>query len=142
MQHDAATQTGANIRGAGGEVAEAVVVGVRDAGFDEIIQFVGLLPGGGEIEPTLEDLDSEVVLFVDHHAGLLALVDEDGAGTLGIRMFATDELTFDQELPVDRFKGTHIDVDELTGELPLRMKFLNAATKDLADFGTVSIGRA
>lgn len=142
MEHDTAAQAGADVRGAGSKVAETVVVGVGDAGLDEVIEFVGLFPSGGEVEAALENLDAQMVLFVDHHAGLFALVDEDGAGPFGIRMFAADELTFDEELAVDCFQGTYVDVDELAGEFALSVKFFDAAAKYLADLGTVGVGRA
>ena len=46
MEHDADADAGADVRGAGGEVAEAVVVGVGDAGFDQVVELVDLFPGG------------------------------------------------------------------------------------------------
>src|SRR5436190_128986 len=142
MEHDADAEAGADIGRAGGEVSETVVVGVRDASFNEVVEFVDLFPSSAEIETTLEDLDSQVVLFVDHHAHLLTLVDEHGAGAFGIGMLAADELALDQELAVDGFQGADINVDQLAGELALLVQLFDAAAENFTDFGAVGVGRA
>ena len=72
-----------------------------------------------EVEAALEDLDPQVILFVDHHADLLARIDDDAAGALGVGMLAADELPLDEELPVDGFQRADVDVDQLAGELAL-----------------------
>ena len=141
VEHHAHAQAGADVRGAGGEVAEAVVVGVGDAGFDQVVELVDLLPGRAEIEAALEDLDPQVVLFVDHHAHLLALVDDHGAGALGIGVLAADELALDQKLAVDGFERADVDVNHLAGELALLVQLLDARAEDFADLGAVGVGR-
>ena len=113
VQHHAHAHAGADVRRAGGQVAEAVAEGVGDAGFDQVVELVDLLPGGAEVEPALHDLDPQVILFVDHHADLLARVDGHAAGALGLGMLAADELPLDQELAVDRFQRADVDVDQL-----------------------------
>ncbi len=81
-----------------------------------------------------------MVLFVDHHAHLLALIDQYGAGAFGIGVFAADELTFDEELSVYRFERADIDVNQLAGELALLVQFFDAVAKDFADLGPIGIG--
>ncbi len=141
MEHDAYSQTGADVGRAGGEIAEPVVVGVCNAGFDEVIELVDLLPGGPKIETALEDLNPQVVLFVNHHAHLLALIDEHRPSAFGVGMLAADELPFDQELTIDGFQRADIDVDQLAGEFAKFMQLFDSAAKDFSDFGAVGIGR-
>ena len=108
----------------------------------EVVQLVDLFPRGAEIEAAFENLDPQVVLFVDHHAHLLALIDDDGPGAFGIGVLAADELPLDQELPIDGFQCADIDVDQLAGELALLVQLFDAAAEDLADFGPVGVGGA
>ena len=108
----------------------------------EVVELVDLLPGGAEIEAALEHLDPQMILFVDHHAHLLALVDDHGPGAFGIGMLAADELPLDQELPIDGFQRADVDVDQLAGELALLVQLLDPPAEDLADLGPVGVGRA
>src|SRR5205085_11667791 len=75
-------------------------------------------------------------------AQLLALGEEDGAGPFGVGAFAADKLAFDQELPIDGFQGTNVDVNQLASEFALLVKLFDAAAEDLADLGAVGVGGA
>ena len=108
----------------------------------QVVELVDLLPGGAEVEAAFEHLDPQVILFVDHHAHLLALIDDDGAGAFGVGMLAADELPLDQELAIDGFQRADVDVDQLAGELALLVQLFDAAAEDLADLGAVGVGRA
>ncbi len=101
-----------------------------------------MFPGRAKVEAAFEDLDPQVVFFVDHDAHLLALIDEHRAGAIGIGVLAADELAFDEELPVDCFQRADIDVDQLAREFALLVQLFDAAAEDLADLGTVGVGRA
>ena len=73
VQHHAHPHAGADVRGAGREVAEPLVEGVGDLLLDQVVELVDLLPRRGQVEAALHHLDPQMVLFVDHHAELLAL---------------------------------------------------------------------
>ena len=79
MEHDAYSDAGADVRGAGGEIAEPFVECVGDLLLDEVVEPRDVLPGGGQVEPALHDLDAEMILLVDHHAEPFVGVDHDGA---------------------------------------------------------------
>ena len=143
MEHHAHADAGADVRRAGGEIAEAVAVGVGDAGFDQVVELVDLLPGRVEVEAAVEHLDPQVVLFVDHHADLLARIDGDAARALGLGMLAADQLPLDEELAVDLFQRADVDVDQLAGELALRRGALDPPRRILPiSSRSLSVARA
>ena len=54
-----------------------------------------------------------MILFVDHHAVLFARIDGDGSRSIGIGDLAADQLSFDQELPIDLGQLFDIDVADV-----------------------------
>src|SRR5262249_35247414 len=84
VEHYADAKAGADVRGTGRQVAETIVVCVRNAGFDQVVELVDLLPSGTKVQAAFEDLDAQMVLFVDHDACLLALIEKNGAGSLRV----------------------------------------------------------
>jgi len=123
VEHDREPKPGADIRGAGGEVAEPWVVGVVHAGFDLVIEFVGLGEAGFEGEPGADGLDAEVVLFVDHDAH--ALVGDEHRDRSGLvepalpgaqptfGVLAGHELAFDEQVAVFAPGVVQVDPHEL-----------------------------
>ena len=102
VEHDAGAHPGADVGRAGGEVAELVVEGVGQAGFEGVVEPVDDLPGVVEGQPAAQDLQAQVVLLVDHDADRLAGVEGDAAGAVqDVGQFAADELALDQELAVE-----------------------------------------
>ncbi len=53
-----------------------------------------------------------MVFLIDHEADVFLFVKTDTAGAFAFREFATDELSFDEELSVDAFEGGDIDERE------------------------------
>ena len=71
---------------------------------------------------------------------LLAGIDGHAAGTLGLGVFAADQLPLDQELPIDLFQRADVDVNQLAGELAGAVQRGDAVAEDSADLVAVAVG--
>lgn len=111
MEHDAHPHPRADIGRTGGEITKFWVKGVRQRILDQVVNFVDLVPGPSEVQTALHDLNSKMVLFVDHQAKLFLLINQNTTGSIAVCMFATDELAFDKELSIDFLQFGHIDVE-------------------------------
>ncbi len=125
MQHHAHPQAGADVGGAGGEVAEARREGVIDAGLDAIVHLVDLTPCRPEREAGADDLDAEVVLLVDHDAqAFVGEGDGDAAGVLAAAVderaalaeLLGDEVTLDEHHPLEGRGVVDVAPDEAVGQ--------------------------
>ena len=133
VEHGAGAHAGAEIGGAGGEVAETFVPGEADLFLQFGVQFVEGGMGGGEIEAGADALHAEVVLFIDHDGeGLLAVDDRGAAGGFG-GLFAGDEVFLDEDLFADG-----VEVGEVLGEAVLHAaEGFDARLEFLHDGGAV-----
>ena len=138
VQHHAHAQAGADVRGAGGQIAELRVIGVGDLLGEQRVDAVDLLPGGLQVEPAVHHLDAQMVLLVDHQADLLVAVDGHAAGALAFGMFAADQLPLDEELAVDALQLVDVDVLELARLLHLQ----HAVAEHVLDLGAVGLAGA
>ena len=85
-----------------------------------------------------------MVLLVDHHADLLARIDDHAAGAFGVGVFAADELPLDEELAVDLLQRADVDVDQLAGELGRRRAAFRSRSRRIWPISarSVSVARA
>ena len=136
VQHHAHPHAGADVGGAGRQVAQPLVEGVGDLLLDQVVDAVDLLPDAVQVQPALHHLDAQVVLLVDHQAELLVAVDGHGAGALALGVLAADQVPLDEELAVDLLQLRQVDVEQVglggDGQDPL--------VQDLLDLGAV-LGR-
>ena len=101
VKHDRGAHAGAEVGGAGGEVAEAGTEGVGEFLFEFGIDLIDEGEGAAEVEAGADALDAEVVLLIDHDGdGLFAVHHDAAAGGAG-GVFATDEVAFDEDLLAD-----------------------------------------
>ena len=100
VQHHADPHAGADVGGAGGQVAPALVEGVGHMLLDQVVDVVDLFPGRLQVQPALHHLDAQMILLVDHQAERLARVDGHGSCPFALGVLAADQLSFDQELAV------------------------------------------
>jgi hypothetical protein len=107
MEHGADADTGPQVGGAGGEVAEFPVEGVVEVGLELGVERVDVGPGLAELETRQESLHAQMVLLVDHHAERFGPVEDD-PGTLALgRVLPADHVPFDQYLLVEGRKILH-----------------------------------
>ncbi len=109
MQHHAHANPGTYIGGAGGEVTEFFMEGVGSTGLDLVIDGIAFLPAFFERKSAVKRLQPEMIFFVDHDAVTFTLTDYHRASSVGFGEFATDDLTFDEQLAVERAKSFHIE---------------------------------
>ncbi len=76
-----------------------------------VVEAVGFGPCFFELEAGAEDLDAEVVFFVDHDADGFIVGDGDAAGAFASGVLFGDEVSFDEHLAVDFVGFFHIDVE-------------------------------
>ena len=101
VEHDRGAHAGAEVGGAGGEVAEAGAEGVGEFLFEFGIDLIDEGEGAAEVEAGADALDAEVVLLVDHDGDrLFAIHNDTTAGGAG-GVFAADEVAFDKDLLAD-----------------------------------------
>ena len=112
VQHDAHAHARADVRRAGGQIAQPLVEGVGHLLLDQVVDAVDLLPDAAQLQPALHHLDPQMVLLVDHQAELLAAVDGHGAGALALGVFAADQVPLDEELAIDFLQLRQIDVEQ------------------------------
>ena len=85
VQHHADADAGADVRRAGGEVAELFAEGEADALLELVVDAVDLVPAFVERQPAAEDLDPQVVLLVDHQADGFLRADAHAARAVASR---------------------------------------------------------
>ena len=115
VQHHADSDAGADVRGTGGQIAQALIESVRDFLLHEVIDPVDLLPAVIQSKSAVNDLDAQVVLLVDHQADLLLGIDGHATGALAVGVLAADELPLDEELAVDRLQPLDVEIEEVVG---------------------------
>ena len=101
MQHHAHAHSRANIRRTSGQIPQPLVEGIRHLAFDQIVDLVDLFPCRLQVESAVHDLDAQMIFFVHHQTELLVGIDGHAARPLPFREFTADELSFNQELPID-----------------------------------------
>jgi len=116
VHHHTHPEPGADVRRAGGEIAKLLVEGVVHAAFQNIIQPRDLPPGGIQIEAAVHHLHAEMIFLVDHQAVGFLPVDRSGAGTVAFGQFVADELSLDEELPIERRQLVDVQIGH-AGEL-------------------------
>ena len=102
VHHGACAHPGADIGGAGGEVAQLVVeseverlLELRVGAVDHRVDLLELESGADRLHP-------EVILLVDHEAEGLLGIHHHGAARTARRMLAADEVTFHEDLLLER----------------------------------------
>ena len=112
MHHRRGAHSGADIRRAGGEIADLRRESEVESFFQLGIELVDRLEQRLEVGAGAERLDAEMVLFVDHHAQSAVLADDEAAaGVLG-GMLAADEVLLDEHLLFQRREVLHRVVDD------------------------------
>ena len=109
MEHGGGAHTGADVGGAGGEVAEGGGEREFEFGFEGGVEFIGGLPCFDEVEAGLEGLEANVVLLVNHDGKAFVGVDDEAAPSVLGGMFSADEVFLDEELFIERGEGFHSD---------------------------------
>ena len=147
VQHHAHPHAGADVRGAGRQVAQPFVEGVGDLLFDGVVDGVDLFPDAVQVEAALHDLDPQMVFLVDHEAEFLGLVDGHGPAALAFGVLAADEVPLDQQLAIDAFEfidgdieqiGRNLGSDDAVAEDPLDLHaVLGRGPADEREFGQV-----
>ena len=113
VEHDADADAGADVGGAGRQVAELGTVGVGELLFELVVEAIDSLPDVVEREPREHHLDAEMVLLVDHDRDVLLRSNRDAARTFAVGELARDELALDQELAVELGEGVDVEVGQL-----------------------------
>ncbi len=102
VQHRADANTGAEVGGAGGQVAASLAEGVVEVGLQRGVELVDRHPGFVHLQSRQQGLHAQVILLIDHHAqGLVAAEHHAAAGCLG-GVLPADEMAFDEQLLVQR----------------------------------------
>ncbi len=102
MQHGTDPDASPNICGAGSQVAQFRVESVIQLLFEGRICLVDGSPCLAQLQTRPQGLHAEVVLLVDHEAkGFVPIQHETAAGALG-GVLAADEMTFHQDLFIER----------------------------------------
>ena len=104
MQHDGGAHAGAEIGGAGGEVAELGVKGIGQQAFQLRVHAVHHLKGAGEVQSGADALNAKVILLIDHDGNALLAVHDHSAARGASRMLAADEMALHQNLFADLAK--------------------------------------
>jgi len=98
VHHGGGAHAGADVGGAGGEVADLGREGEIEFFLQLGVEFIDGLEERLELQAGAERLDPQMVLLVDHDAERTVLADDEAAaGVLG-RMFAADEVLLDEDL--------------------------------------------
>ena len=107
MQHRADADARAEIRRAGGQVAEFGAESVIQFLLQRGIHLVNGAPGLPQLQAGTQRLHPQMILLVDHHAErFLAVQDQAAAGAFR-GVFAADEMALDQNLLVQRGQIVH-----------------------------------
>ncbi len=109
MEHGGGAHTGADVGGAGGEVAEGGGEREFEFGLEGSVEFIGSLPCFDEVKAGLEGLETNVVLFVDHDLESFVAVDHETAPSVFGGVFTADEVFLDEELFIEWGEGFHGD---------------------------------
>ena len=94
MQHDGGAQAGADIGRAGGQVAQPLVIGERERGFDQrsdTVRGLEALPGA---QARADDLQPQMVFFAHHDGHAAVFRDDQPAAVLG--ELGRDQVLLDQ----------------------------------------------
>ena len=90
-----------NIGWASRQVSQLIMKSKIQMLLNQIVKAVDMLPGAFQIVAAFHDLDAQMIFFVDHQTDALGVIDCHGASSVGIGVFATDQLTLDQELAIE-----------------------------------------
>jgi len=129
VEHDAGAHAGADVGGASRQVAELLAEGVVDALLEQVVEAVDVLPALVEGEAAADDLQAQVIFFVDHDADGLGRRDGDAAWPLGVGQLAANKLPLDQELAIEREQAGEVDVFEAR----VVLEFADLLAEDLVD---------
>src|SRR5690606_7188173 len=93
MHHHADSNTGPDICRARGQVTEMRMKCEWHHRFNLVVQRITFQPAFVESQATVQHLNSQMILFVDHDTVPFALTDRDGTRTIAASQLTTDELT-------------------------------------------------
>ena len=111
VQHRAHANAGAQVGGAGGEIAAFFRVGKIEAMLELGVKLVDGGPGVADLQPRQQRLHAEVIFLVDHHADALVLTEHEAAAGVFRGVFAADEMSLDENLFVERGQLVHAGVE-------------------------------
>jgi hypothetical protein len=117
VQHDRDADAGADVCGAGGQVAEAIRKAEVDGRLDLIVEPIGGGVRVGELQAGADALEAEVVFLVDHDRGGFAGVKDQAAATGAVGVLLADEVPLDQEGTVEVVQVFDLDVDLVLEQL-------------------------
>ena len=101
VQHDGSTHAGAEIRGAGGQVAEFLIKRIGQGAFQFRVHAIHQFIGAAEVQPGADALNAKMILLIDHDGDTLLAIHHDGAAGRTCRMLATDQVALHQHLFAD-----------------------------------------
>ena len=120
VQHRAHANAGAQVGGAGSEVAAFFRVGKIKSVLEVSVKLVDGVPCVFDLQSGKQRLHAEVILFVDHHADILVLTKHEAAAGVFRGVFAADEMSFDENLFVERGQLIHAGVEAVLHRLDLQ----------------------
>ena len=130
MQHRTDTNSGAKVRGAGGQVAASLAEGVVEVGLQRGVELVDRHPSFVHLQSRQQGLHAQVILLVDHYAQrLVAAEHHAAAGCLG-GVLPADEMALDEQLLVQRGQLLHAGVKAV----PHRGHFYHVVADELEGF--------
>ena len=101
VQHNRDPDSCAEIGGAGGEVAISGAEGVIQFFFYDIVDVAYLLSALTYLHTAFEDLEAEVVFFVNHSGKEFLLCDDGASRAFAEGKMAADEVSFDEEVFIE-----------------------------------------
>ena len=105
VDHHRHAHAGADVCGAGGEVAPLGAEGELEPLGELRVEGVYLVPRLREAKSRAKHLHAEVVLLVDHDGQPLVVAHRDGAAGLAGHVLAGHEVPLDEDVPLDLARG-------------------------------------
>ena len=136
VQHHRHADARAQVRRAGGQVAEPRAERVINLLLDQVVDAVDLLRAGRKLAARLEHLQAEVVFLADHGGEGFVLGDDGAARAFGLGEVAADEVPLDEQVAMEVGGLVDIDVENLVAEVQRHQHGLEL----FEDFGLLLVG--
>ena len=101
MQHHTDSHPRTDIRGAGGQKAESIVERIGHTLLDQVINVIDSFPSGLQVQTAVDDLNAQVILFIDQDAESFIGIDQYASRTVRFRQLAADQLPLHEELAIE-----------------------------------------
>jgi hypothetical protein len=117
MQHYRYPDPGPDVSRAGREVPVSGTEGEIDLIFYHIVNAVNLLRALGYLAARFQNLDSQMVLFVNHRREEFPLRDYDAPRAFAESVVPADKMTFHEEMFVKSRGFIHTDIEDFIAEI-------------------------